>query len=536
MARVKRVYWRLLEGGVATFPSKVAPVFDAEKTQAKIDFNRGSGGGPSSVHFHRRLECRSWDPLATAVEIGHRRGIEVFAWWTICEEDHGGAYLSKFGHRTDLQLQDRQGKTYPGTIDFFFREVQQYKRKLLDEALERNVDGVLLDFARHNATPSGDEHGVHRFGYNLPIREAFKKQYQRDPLDLSANDPDWLAFKNNYRADFVRSIRKRIPKSKQLDLMTPPNFDQYQWLCLDLPRLSQEKVFDLVMPFSMTYCSSPQSTSRDIERLREQVRGRHTKVAGGFQAYWGVDPDHFQKAVVAARQAKARHVVLYEAHHLGGGVYQTAVRAANLRAMPIDRSVPVKRLSRIPTDADWQNATEHQGFFIAAGVDRTKPTASTSFSVLASPKALHVRMIAKGKQGEIDPEKRAIRQTFIDILGARNYWMMADQGHLFIDPHATRRDFCHFSVARLGEMKQEKRHDNAWNPDWSAEVDQVSANQWEAYWHLPFETLAGRSPQAGDRWGFQVAREQNPTREGSTWFVSTAYGFDPAEWGDLIFQ
>ncbi len=535
MARVKRVYWRLLEGGVATYPSKIAPVFDARNTQARINFDIGDGGGPSSRHFHRLIECKSWDPLATAVEIGKRRGIEVFAWWTICEEDHGGAYLSKFGHRADLQLQDRQGKSYPGTIDFFFEEVQQYKIKILEEALARNVDGVLLDFARHNATPSGDDQGVHRFGYNPEIRQAFKNQHGSDPLDLPDDDADWLAFKNGYRADFVRVIRAKMPKDTSLDLMTPPNFDQYRWLCLDLPTLSRQGVVDLVMPFSMTYCSSPQSTKRDIEALRSQVRGRKTEVAGGFQAYWGVDEDHFQKAVVAAREAKAKTVVLYEAHHLGGGVYQTAVRAANLGAMPIDRSVTVKRLPRVPTSRDWDRAETHKDFYVAAGVDQLMPTATTSFSVLVSDKALHVRMIAMGKQGQIDPEKLAIRQTFIDTLGARNYWMMADKAHLFVDPGSTRRDFCHFSVARLGEMMQEQRHDNEWSPPWDAEVAQVSEDRWEAYWHIPFATLGGK-PKSGDRWGFQIAREQNPTREGSTWFVSTAYGHDPAEWGDMVFR
>lgn len=538
-ARVKRIYWRLFEGGIATYPSKVAPVLDDNHLGTPV----GDGGGPSSRHYTRRFECRSWDPLAMAVEVGRRRGIEVFAWWTVCEEDHGGKHLSGFGGRADLQCHDRAGTAYPGTLDFFFDEVRDYKHRILDEVLERDVDGLLLDFARHNATPSGDAQGVHRFGYNPPIRAAFAEQHGgSDPIDLPADDPDWLKFKLDYRADFVRSIRAKLPADRPMDLMTPPDFDQVRWLCLDLPGLTKDGTFDRVMPFSMTYDSSPEATRRDIEALQSQVRGKKSRVAGAVQMYWGVDVDALQDAVVASREAGANAVVYYEAHHLAETRYITAVRAANLGAMPTDRSVKVKRLKRTPTAKDWDKAERHEGFFIAAGKDQLRPSAKTAFSVIAGPKHLHVRLIAEGQQGELDPKRLARQQVFIDILDARNYWMMNDTAHFFVDPapgsktqaRPTRRDFQHFSIQRDGTMRQETRHNNDWHPQWGAEVDQPGKKRWEAYWHLPYATIGGK-PKAGDRWGFQLAREQNATKEGSTWFVSTAYGYDPAEWGDLIF-
>src|SRR5690606_24033632 len=63
----------------------------------------------------------------------------------------------------------------------------------------------------------------------------------------------------------------------------------------------------------------------------------------------------------------------------------------------------------------------------------------------------------------------------------------------------------------------------------------VGAKRWEASWTIPYRSLKRRKPTKGERWGFQVVREQAATKETSCWSVQTGYGIDPAQWGDLVF-
>lgn len=533
LAKVERIYWRVFEGGRATYPSQVATVFDGREVERWQGL--GDGGGPKTENWALRADCKSWDPLALAVEIAHRRGIELCAWWTFCEEDHGGHVGSKFGSRADLRLHDRDGRDYPGTVEFFMPEVQRYRMQVLDELMERNVDGVLLDFARHNATPSGDaQTGIHRFGYNPAVRERFRQEHGDDPLDLPADDERWLAFKNGYRADFVRQIRQRVGDDKHLAVMTLPHVDNYRWLCVDLAGLARDGTIDLVMPFGMHYDNAPATVAAQVEALRRQVRSRRVEVSAGLQGYWGMEPDAYDAAIEAARGARAKSLVLYEADMLPRMNLITPTRAAHLKASRPQRSITVKRLKRVPTAADWKRAPEHAGFYVVAGPDRAKASAKTAFRVIAGPRALHVRVAASGKQADVPRRLIEDKQPYLDWIGARG-WAGSDWAHLLVDPGPTRRDYLHLVATRDGEQLTERRFATEVDAKWSLEVEQPSRTLWVATFTLPYRTL-GATPRKGDRWGFQVAREQQATNEVSSWFVSTAYGVDPAEWGDITFE
>lgn len=548
IAKVERVYWRVLDGGRATYPSKVAPIFKGTAFTDQV--LKGDGGGPLSYRSMKPTRFDVWDSLASAVRIGHQRGIEVCAWFTVYEEDHGGNLGSKLAGRNDLCQQDRNGVPHPGAIELFFKEVQDYKLKIVRELLARDVDGILLDFVRHNATPSADTNGIHRFGYNPAIRRAFQRVGGRDPLAIRSDDPSWLAFKNRYQTDFVRRIRHLIGNRKRMDLMLWP-VDNYRWLCLDLPSLSREKQVDLVASFSMNYSFSPHEMRRQYRCMQSQVRGSHTEIAVGVQGYFGIDPEEFEGAVAAAEKAGATSVLFYEANHMAGSRTTTSIRAIHLNAPRKQREVRVRSLPRAPRERDWQRAGKCKGFFIIAGADRTRPTAVSEFSILKSPHAIHCRLVAHGAQstpnlagvysGGARSSDEAILQgkkPFLDALGARMYWLGADRGHFLLDVGRTRRGFTHFVVGLNGDRLQQTSLDNSWSANWDGRSVRVSAKKWIAEWSIPFRTL-GETPRKGDRWGFQVYREQAATHEVSCWFVSTTDSCDGLrshEWGDLVFE
>ena len=192
VARVKKLYWRVFNGGLAIYPSRVAPVFRGSELGNQYEigeagtrqYTLGRGGGTDSRGYLRWLDAEDFDVFAMAVETGRRRDIEVYAWYTFYEEDHGGDVCSPLGRDPAFQSTDMDGRTYPGAVEFFFSEVQEYKLAIIAELLERGVDGILLDYVRHNATPSGDADGIHRFGYNAGIREAFRAEDGRDPVRI----------------------------------------------------------------------------------------------------------------------------------------------------------------------------------------------------------------------------------------------------------------------------------------------------------------------------------------------------------------
>lgn len=114
----------------------------------------------------------------------------------------------------------------------------------------------------------------------------------------------------------------------------------------------------------------------------------------------------------------------------------------------------------------------------------------------------------------------------------------ADRGHFLLDVGRTRRSFTHFVVGRNGDRLQQSSLDNSWTGKWEGQATRINARKWVAEWSVPFRGL-GAKPSRGDRWGFQIYREQAATHEVSCWFVSTTDSCDglrSCEWGDLVFE
>ena len=551
VAGVRRVYWRGLSGGVAEYSSNVAPRLDPRKN-TEIFGKHICNGGIESWHSLRGVDLDVFDPLAVAVRIGRERGISVCAWLTIYEEDHGGAHGSPLGKDPRYMQQDHRGQAYSGTADFFFPEVREYKLQVIQELIDRGVDGLLLDFVRHNATPSADENGVHRFGYNQEIREAFRALTGKDASDLPADDPAWLAFKTGYQTDFVREVYERFPASAHKALMTW-GVDVKRWLALDLHSLAADGTIDLVVPVSMAYSNAPEEVVSQHRKLADQMAGTPVEVASSVATYFGIDAEDFEEAMIAAEEAGIEQIVHCESEQMITDRLTTSVRAVHLRAPRSKREVSCEIVAAEPSGADWARAEGYGGFFVATGPDRIHSSFPSEFRVVASPAAFHCRLYAHGakkdpvrpvEEGNYDQyaERDASffvdRKWYIDALGARLYWQGTERGHLFLDPERSRRKFCHFVADRRGNHCQQTHRDNSWQGQWKAEIQEPEENLWVADWSVPWETL-GAKPARGQQWAFQIFREQAIDREVSSWFVTTSpmcAGVRPHEWGDVRFR
>ena len=89
-----------------------------------------------------------YNPIPDVIQASKETGINVHFWYSIFEDDHGGAYLCNFAsdHPEYWQM-DRDGRTYRGTLDFFFEEVRSYKLAVIDELLAHTgVEGICSAF------------------------------------------------------------------------------------------------------------------------------------------------------------------------------------------------------------------------------------------------------------------------------------------------------------------------------------------------------------------------------------------------------
>lgn len=144
------------------------------------------------------------DPLAAFTQVAHENGIKLFASMRMV----GAVYPTivapigwarHFWAHQEWAKRDREGA--PTTsLSLAFPGVRDYWLSLLREALEYEVDGIVLYF-----------HRFHPFvAFEAPVIESFQAQYGEDPRRLPPDDPRWIAHCAGYVTEFVRQARALV--------------------------------------------------------------------------------------------------------------------------------------------------------------------------------------------------------------------------------------------------------------------------------------------------------------------------------------
>jgi hypothetical protein len=219
-----RVYWRAFDGGRALYASAHAD------PMGKWDVDSYWDPQDPADHKHAywttqpreerdavveglaKLDYAGFDTLAEAVAYGHSIGIEVHAWVTLNEDDHGWGLTSRFTRANPhSRWRKRDGTYYHSQQSFAFPAVQEYKLAVLRELLENyEIDGLFLDWMRTGDTrdnPQSDADGVADFGYEIPLVESFKEEYGIDPHDIPNGDERWVAWRAKPITEFMRRAR-----------------------------------------------------------------------------------------------------------------------------------------------------------------------------------------------------------------------------------------------------------------------------------------------------------------------------------------
>ena len=178
-----RIYWRTYDAGRATFPSTVAipgenilydnmanPVLPKDKEMAKkygIDLAKPEVRQRMEDQLAKlaTMDYSQFDSVATAVKYGHEIGLQIHAWISINEDDHGWGGQSDFTLKhPEYRWVRRNGKPYHSQISYAFREALEYKLAIVKELVSGyDVDGIFLDWLRTGDVrdnPQTDPEGV----------------------------------------------------------------------------------------------------------------------------------------------------------------------------------------------------------------------------------------------------------------------------------------------------------------------------------------------------------------------------------------
>ncbi|MBI3921950.1 MAG: hypothetical protein HY318_11085, partial [Armatimonadetes bacterium] len=524
VAGIKDVYWRVFNGGLAMYPSKVAQVQDRrgyDEWKAMQLYPQPT----VRVEYLKALDFNTCDPVADAVEIAKEFGINLHLWYSIYEDDHGGAFLCDFAREhPEYWQQDREGRSYRGTLDFFYEEVRSYKQAIIDELLAYETKGLLLDFVRHNACPSADRDGIHRFGYNPAIRDHYRETHGTDPMDLPPDNEQWLTFKREIMTTFLHEVRTKMDCTetcRELSLMLWP-VDYSRWACLDVPRLTEERVVQMVCMMSLKYSRSPQEAIDQYHIMQPQVRNPEVAILPGLCCYDGIYPGHVNACVDAAEKAGIEEMMLFEADSLSRFNLACSVRAINLGLPNYKRTLTA---TRVPTtnsdDLDWSVVPVFSDFLFNSGVKPEEvPSERTEVQIAYDEAAVVFRFTCYDSAMEValsPREERPEQQYYLDALGPRTQSYYINSFNVFLDAHHSHQSFHHFGVSPTNERAQETFLDTDWDGEWESSVT-AEANRWIGWVRVPYHSLGITPPATGDEWGVNLLRGIRAKEETSIWF------------------
>jgi uncharacterized lipoprotein YddW (UPF0748 family) len=158
------------------------------------------------------LDYAEFDPLAEAIRYGHEIGLQIDAWVSINEDDHGWGLQSDFSKKhPEFRWRRRNGQRYRSQLSFAFPEVREYKLAILQELLASyNLDGLFLDWIRTGDVrdnPQNDADGVADYGYEKSAADS--------ETSLPQNGDDaWVRERAEPQTEFMRAVRKLARKYK----------------------------------------------------------------------------------------------------------------------------------------------------------------------------------------------------------------------------------------------------------------------------------------------------------------------------------
>ena len=196
---------------------------------------------PSQVAPQQNPLVRGWDPLAAAVKLAHKRGMELHAWvWAFAAGNRRHNALVNLpanypgpliATHPDWASYDNRGNLFPPGqgkpfLDPANPEVRRYLLSLFDEIVSRyKVDGLQLDYIRY---PFQDPSADRTYGYGIAARQQFQQITGVDPTQIRPSDralwQKWTEFRTYKIDSFVAEASQRLRQKRPNLIMSAAVF------------------------------------------------------------------------------------------------------------------------------------------------------------------------------------------------------------------------------------------------------------------------------------------------------------------------
>ncbi len=229
-----RVYWRVLDGGRSLYRSKLMrpqgkweednfwdPKTDAGRQALQRFTPNLTPEQRAAVRDKMKVyDYAHFDSLAAALQYGHQIGLQIHAWVSINEDDHGWGLQSEYSRKhPEYRWCHREGRAYYSQLSFAFPQVRKYKLAILKELLRNYpIDGLFLDWIRTGDVrdnPQTDANGVADSGYEKPLLEKYKSVSGVDARAVPNNDERWVHVRAEPQTEFMRAVRKLARSQKR---------------------------------------------------------------------------------------------------------------------------------------------------------------------------------------------------------------------------------------------------------------------------------------------------------------------------------
>jgi hypothetical protein len=344
-AGLTRVYWRALDGGRSLYASKLLDPqgkweddnfwHPVRPEDVKLVERYGVPPEAERKKVRDKLEALDYahfDTLAEAVRYGHEIGLEVHAWITINEDDHGWGIRSRFAkEHPESRWRKRDGTVYHSQQSFAYPEVMKYKLAVVNEIVSSYaVDGVFLDWLRTGDVrdnPQTDRDGVADHGYEPPLIDGFRKLHGVDPRQLPNGDDRWVRYRARPHTEFMRDarriVREKRPKAEVSVLVAQPwcyrglndKIDgNLRGLLLDVETWAKDRLIDAAVAGGYYLPGgTPEAAYRALET---EVNGKARVWPYAWMPKAVADVD---REAALARKLGAGQVLFWEADYLDDG-------------------------------------------------------------------------------------------------------------------------------------------------------------------------------------------------------------------------
>lgn len=325
-AGIHRVYWRCFDGGRALYASRLM------EPEHSFDPDNYHTGRPSAwvLDVLQKCDYHTFDSFKPAIEYGHQIGLEVHAWLSINEDDHGWGLASRFSkENADSRWVSRDGRVFRSQESFAFKKVRDYKLGLVREILAYHPDGIFFDWIRTGDVrdnPHTDSKGVAIQGYEAPNLEAFRNKYHFDAKTLPNDDERWIRIRAEPQTIFMREASALIRKSNPRAVISA--MVQHPWgyrgalndtiyrdclsgLLVDVEKWSQEHLVDEVV--AAGYYRDGGNAESAWRWLQKKTGGDVQVVAYG----WLNTLASVNDALLMADKVNAPELLLWESDYLG---------------------------------------------------------------------------------------------------------------------------------------------------------------------------------------------------------------------------